>query len=73
MQYHPQIIYTRLNDVFESNNNFSEKTNNQNLSNNNYPNLFIQHKAKKKEPKPKYVNKGLIKSWINALQFSKSI
>ena len=80
MQYQPQIIYTRLNDVFESNNdNITEKE----YSTNNYvkPRLIGKEIKNKKQKlkekndlhKNKYVNKDLIKSWIKAVQLSKYI
>ena len=84
--YHPHTIYTRLNDVFEEDNNKVQED----FSPDNFikPNLIgkvIEENRKalnkemkrKNEPydddnrKKKYVNKELIESWIDAIKTSK--
>ena len=83
MQYRPKTIYTRLNDVFESNKDLPEDIN---YDKNKYdrPKLIGKeieknNKNKKRQKlkniddnqKYKYINKDLIKSWINVVQLSK--
>lgn len=75
MQYRPQIIYTRLNDVFESSNNDidSKNKNNQIKQKRNLENNIELINKKQKSQKNKYINKDLIKSWIKVVQSSKHI
>ena len=84
--YHPNTIYTRLNDVFEE----DKKKMQEDFSPDNFikPNLIGKvieqnRKAMNKEIqkkqnncideniKKKYVNKELIESWIDAIKTSK--
>lgn len=76
MKYHPNIIYTTINDVFESANNNSK--NDKNL----LSKLMNRGKDRNKKQikninenndieKYKYINKDLIKSWIKAVKLSK--
>ena len=74
MQYKPQIIYTRINDVFESNtntNNIVEKNNYKKINNEKHKKQKL--KSQNDLQKNKYVNKDLIKSWIKTVQLSKYI
>ena len=75
MEYRPQIIYTRLNDVFESSNNDidSKNKNNQIKQKRNLENNIELINKKQKSQKNKYINKDLIKSWIKVVQSSKHI
>ena len=83
MQYRPKTIYTRLNDVFESNKDLPQDIN---YGKNNYDRPKLNGKGVEKNNKNKkrqklkdiddiqkykYVNKDLIKSWINVVQLSK--
>ena len=77
MQYRPQIIYTRLNDVFESSNNDIDnkcsKNNPKNQKSILESNIKLINKKQKSQKKNKYINKDLIKSWIKVVQSSKHI
>ena len=52
--YHPQVIYTRLKDVFNDETNKNKIKKNENLP----------------EEKKKYINKELVESWIEAIKSS---
>ena len=85
MQYKPKIIYTRINDIFESNNNINNQINfkivgkdtekKSTLENNLNKNINKKTKLKdgNKMKANKYINKDLIKSWINVVQNSKNL
>ena len=77
MQYRPQIVYTRIKDVFESNNddmdNKDSKNNQIKQKSNMKSNIKLFNKKQKYKQKNKYVNKDLIKSWIKVVQSSKHI
>ena len=70
MTYRQKVIYTRLNDVLEENESDS-KNKSKNI---NYIQINQKQKLKKKtdSQKNKYINKNLIKSWIDVVQSSKS-
>ena len=71
MNHQPQIIYARLNDVLKERNDILDNQNKDKMINNK---INQKQKLKKKNDteKNKYINKNLIKSWIGAVQTSKS-
>ena len=80
--YQPQIIFTRLKDVFNENtNNDTEDFSPQNFTKSQTIKKILESKEKKKkkeqndltEEKKKYINKELIESWIEAIKLSKLI
>ena len=80
--YQPQIIFTRLKDVFNENtNNDTEDFSPQNFTKSQNIKKILESKEKKKkkeqndltEEKKKYINKELIESWIEAIKLSKLI
>ena len=79
--YQPQIIFTRLKDVFNEN-KYNENIEDFSLENFTQSRtikneLELKEKKKKKEQenlteeKKKYVNKELVESWIEAIKMSK--
>ena len=66
--YQPQIIFTRLKDVF------NENKYNENIEDFS-PENFTQSRTIKNElelkEKKKYINKELVESWIEAIKMSK--
>ena len=79
--YQPQIIFTRLKDVFNEN---KKNENIEDFSPENFTQsrtikneLELKEKKKKKEQenlteeKKKYINKELVESWIEAIKMSK--
>ena len=79
--YQPQIIFTRLKDVFNGN-KYNENI--EDFSPENFvqsrtikKELELKEKKKKKEQenlteeKKKYINKELVESWIEAIKMSK--
>ena len=81
--YHPQVIYTRLKDVF---NDETDKNKDDFSSENFIKPLTLQqaielkqNKNKKKktdnlpEEKKKYVNKDLVECWIEAIKSSNKL
>ena len=79
MDYLPNTIYTTLNDVFNDDTSSlkNEDYNYIKLKNNKKNNKQINKNKKLKEQedikKNRYINKELIKSWIQAVQSSKFI
>lgn len=79
MDYLPNTIYTTLNDVFNDDTSSlkNEDYNYIKLKNNKKNNKQINKNKKLKEQedikKDRYINKELIKSWIQAVQSSKFI
>ena len=80
--YQPQIIFTRLKDVFNENTNHdTEDFSPQNFTKSQTIKKILESKEKKKkkeqndltEEKKKYINKELIESWIEAIKLSKLI
>lgn len=79
MDYLPNTIYTTLNDVFNDDTSSlkNEDYNYIKLKNSKKNNKQINKNKKLKEQedikKDRYINKELIKSWIQAVQSSKFI
>ena len=79
--YQPQIIFTRLKDVFNENkyNENIEDFSPENFTQSRTIKKEIELKEKKKkkeqenltEEKKKYINKELVESWIEAIKMSK--
>jgi hypothetical protein len=79
--YQPQVIYTRLKDIFnEDKNEDIEDFSSSNFIKPNSIKKAIQSKENKNnklknniitEDKKKYVNKDLVESWIEAIKKSK--
>jgi len=79
--YQPQVIYTRLKDIFnEDKNEDIEDFSSSNFIKPNSIKKAIQSKENKNnklknniitEDKKKYVNKNLVESWIEAIKKSK--
>lgn len=79
--YQPQIIFTRLKDVFNENkyNENIEDFSPENFVQSRTIKKEIELKEKKKkkeqenltEEKKKYINKELVESWIEAIKMSK--
>ena len=81
--YHPQVIYTRLKDVFNDETNKDEED----FSTENYIKpltlkqaLELREKKNKKkkndnlpEEKKKYINKELVECWIEAIKSSNKL
>lgn len=77
--YQPQIIYTRLKDVFnEESNNDNEDFSTQNFIKPKTVKKILESKDNKNkdnksnlpEEKKKYINKELVESWIEAIKKS---
>ena len=80
--YQPQIIYTRLKDVFnEESNNDNEDFSTQNFIKPKTVKKILESKDNKNkdnksnlpEEKKKYINKELVESWIEAIKKSNYI
>ena len=80
--YQPQIIYTRLKDVFnEESNNDNEDFSTQNFIKPKTVKKILESKDNKNkdnksnlpEEKKKYINKELVESWIEAIKKSNNI
>lgn len=80
--YQPQIIYTRLKDVFnEESNNDNEDFSTQNFIKPKTVKKILESKDNKNkdnksnlpEEKKKYINKELVESWIEAIKKSNNL
>ena len=80
--YQPQIIYTRLKDVFnEESNNDNEDFSTQNFIKPKTVKKILESKDNKNkdnksnlpEEKKKYINKELVESWIEAIKKSNKL
>ena len=80
--YQPQIIYTRLKDVFnEESNNDNEDFSTQNFIKPKTVKKILESKDIKNkdnksnlpEEKKKYINKELVESWIDAIKKSNNL
>lgn len=80
--YQPQIIYTRLKDVFnEESNNDNEDFSTQNFIKQKTVKKILESKDNKNkdnksnlpEEKKKYINKELVESWIEAIKKSNKL